>query len=528
MKAVIYGVKSSPDEKQSVGDQQRICEEAIVREGGREVVGVFGEQKQSGYRSERGPELEAAMRAAIAAANEHGEAELWVWKGDRLARGDGKKGKRSIAKIVHDLLYENVTVRSVADPEMVSPMLAGIASKTSNEYAVGLSAHIKRGVDKRVREGKPVGAVPLGYALENVLDENGQPVVNKGRVVTRPVEDPKQGLVLAQILERTVGGGRPGDIARSLNREGHRTQHCKPFRARSIRMIVENEVYAGAKGYPALVSKELSEAAKQALQRDDPAAKQRGQGGHPHNPAYFLRGFSFCKGCGAPLYTSPRGGRREYVCRERHNGTGLCDSLRIPAEPYEQHVMAHLRSFTDEVEGWLTDQLKDRDRERQEREKRHEQQRSDLSKLEAKRDKKMAQVQSADLDESLMKIALEVVARIDREINGREAMVCAAEVMLEEWDATPDTRIDDVLDFYSEVLDVIQGRIREAPEKGLNDALAGVLEGLWCELKDGRLLVEFALREPESDAPHARRALPVLNPNRTLNSGQMGPPRATR
>ena len=58
--AVVYGVKSSPDEKESVQDQHRIVLEAVEREGGREVVGAFGEANQSGYRKERGPELEGA------------------------------------------------------------------------------------------------------------------------------------------------------------------------------------------------------------------------------------------------------------------------------------------------------------------------------------------------------------------------------------------------------------------------------------------------------------------------------------
>jgi DNA invertase Pin-like site-specific DNA recombinase len=522
-KAVIYGVKSSPDEKESVTDQHRQVRAAIEREGGREVVGPFGEANQSGYRKERGPELEAAMRAAIAAARKDGKAELWVWHSSRLARGDGTKGRRSIAKVVHDLLYENVTVRSISDPEMVSPMLAGIASKTSNQYAADLSAHIKRGMrHRRDRERKPVGAVAFGWKAEPVRGSDGMPMENNDRVLKQRVEDPKQRPVLVQILERTVGGALPGDIACSLNHEGIRTQRGKPFTARSIRMIVENEAYAGAKGYPALVSKELSEAAKQALHRTDPAAKQRGRGGRPHNPAYFLRGFSFCRPCSTPeedvpFYTRTRpGGKREYVCRERHNGTGLCHCPAIPAELLEQHVMAHLGSFTDEVEGWLNDQIKDHDRERTERAVLVGKEKAELRKLERKRDKKMAQVQGMELDENLMKIALEVVSRMDDERDKLEAQIIMAEVLLEEWAATPD--VDAALDFYGQLLDVVQGRIREAPERGLNEALAGVFEGLWCELRDGRLLVDFALREPGTDAPQVRRALPVGGPNRTPNS----------
>src|SRR4051794_25954544 len=98
---VVYGVKSSPDEKESVKDQHRQVLAAVEKEGGRHVIAEpFGEANASGYRKERGPRLEAAMRAAVDAAADHGEAELWVFHSSRLARGDGTKGKRSVGLIV--------------------------------------------------------------------------------------------------------------------------------------------------------------------------------------------------------------------------------------------------------------------------------------------------------------------------------------------------------------------------------------------------------------------------------------------
>ena len=96
--AAVYGVKSSPDERESVADQHRIVREAIECEGDRQIIGTYGEAGQSGYRKERGPQLEAAMAVARAAAAEHGEAELWVFHSSRLARGDGRKGRRSIQR----------------------------------------------------------------------------------------------------------------------------------------------------------------------------------------------------------------------------------------------------------------------------------------------------------------------------------------------------------------------------------------------------------------------------------------------
>jgi hypothetical protein len=89
--------------------------------------------------------------------------------------------------------------------------------------------------------------------------------------------------------------------------------------------------------------------------------------------------------------------------------------------------------------------------------------------------------------------------------------IVTAEAMLEKWDATPD--VDVALDFYSELLDVIQGRIRDQHGPDLNQALASVLAGLWCELVGDRLRVEFALRNQPG-----RHGLPAvhLNPGTNL------------
>jgi hypothetical protein len=62
-----------------------------------------------------------------------------------------------------------------------------------------------------------------------------------------------------------------------------------------------------------------------------------------------------------------------------------------------------------------------------------------------------------------------------------------------EWSAAPD--VNAALDFYMELLDLIRGRVREADgSRELNAALKDVLAGLWCEMDDNRLLVDFALR----------------------------------
>ena len=89
-----------------------------------------------------------------------------MWHSSRLTRGDGTRGKRSIAKLVHDLRDQGVTVRSVTDPEMVTPMLAGIASTVSNKYSEDLSGWTRAGLRRRRERGSRSGRC-LGSATRS-------------------------------------------------------------------------------------------------------------------------------------------------------------------------------------------------------------------------------------------------------------------------------------------------------------------------------------------------------------------------
>ena len=80
---------------------------------------------------------------------------------------------------------------------------------------------------------------------------------------------------------------------------------------------------------------------------------------------------------------------------------------------------------------------------------------------------------------------MEVVEQIDREREAQAVRIAEAEAMAGEWSAPPD--VDAALDFYNRLVDAIQGRIEQAADvQALNQALASVLAGLWCELeRDG-------------------------------------------
>jgi hypothetical protein len=93
------------DPNDSVPDQQRQAVAQIEREGDRVLYAEpFGEASASGWSGDRGPQLTAALAAAVAAADEHGSAELWVFHSSRLGRGSGRKAEARSA--VHPPIRE--------------------------------------------------------------------------------------------------------------------------------------------------------------------------------------------------------------------------------------------------------------------------------------------------------------------------------------------------------------------------------------------------------------------------------------
>src|SRR2546423_1012096 len=104
--AVIYAAKSTgQNDEESTGAQVGACRAAVEREVGRSLCcEPFAEEGVSGYKGNRGIELQSAIRAATDAAVKHGNAELWVWRSNRLARGKGDRpDRRALGKLFYDL-----------------------------------------------------------------------------------------------------------------------------------------------------------------------------------------------------------------------------------------------------------------------------------------------------------------------------------------------------------------------------------------------------------------------------------------
>src|SRR4051794_14866924 len=63
--AVSYAAKSSPDDHDSIPDQQAAIRRRAEHELRRLIVGEFAEANRSGWRGNRGPQLEAAIARAV-------------------------------------------------------------------------------------------------------------------------------------------------------------------------------------------------------------------------------------------------------------------------------------------------------------------------------------------------------------------------------------------------------------------------------------------------------------------------------
>jgi DNA invertase Pin-like site-specific DNA recombinase len=452
------------------------------------------------------------MRAAIQAATEHGEAELWVFHSSRLARGDGTKGKRSLNLIVAQLLYENVRVRSVTDDTFVTPMLAGIGSEAAHKYSADLSAHTKRGLSQRKARGEPVGTIPLGYVADRRIVD--------GRVVSKRVVDPKHAPLVQRIFDLIESGWTPNQVAKQLNAEGLRTAarrdrpNGSPWTTRAIRGVVENEAYTGVTGYPDLIEAERWKRVSAGMHREDPAIIHRRKGGRPRQHDWLLGGLAFCGSCGAPMrcrrYYS---GKRVYRCVMGLDARGLCDSRPVPADLIEAQVLEHLDVFVGSVETWICEHAEARSEDRKRQEEALERQRDALAEQDRSRERHLAEYRRlVDEGRSVAYVALEEVERVDAERDSLQHAIAEAEAVLQEWGAGPD--VDAALDYYIAIRDVIDGKVRAAQGvKELNASLSTVIAGIWMRLEDGRLTAEFELRpSPHYDSTRHRTSLPGRDP----------------
>jgi hypothetical protein len=530
---VIYAVKSSPDDKDSISTQLAQCRAAVASEGGLRALEAdpFFEDNASGSRANRGPQLEAALRAVKDAAERDGEAELWVWHTSRLARGSGRKDEaRALGMLLYDLRASGVTVRSVEDDDFATnEMLWGFASKQASKYADDLKAWVRRGKDRQREQGRYLGGpAPDGYHQREVRMRGDKPF--RPRLV-----DETRAPIIRRAFELGATMGDPA-VADKLNEEGHRVRSGKPWSRRQVQNMLTNPHYAGltrdgetlrqldGSAVPAIVATEVFEAAQAArAARDKSAAGRRRasdrkpKGGRP-TTRYVLAKLGRCERCGGTMYarTSPYKRKDEtqariYVCansRYYDRAAATCDAPKIDAEAADAAIIPHLRDYVVDYEGWIADITNAQQDERSAIEGRAADARAKLEqrKLAERAARQRYTDALAAGDDAKASVIEGALMGIANERAALEAAVEDAEATLATLEGK-DAPTDAVLDWQNAVSAALRGAIDESGTVAeINARLRDVLSHVLMDtLPDGRfrLTAFFAHRTeavPQVDA----------------------------
>ena len=294
MKAVIYAAKSTEDKRGSIGTQLEECRERAGHEGW-EVAGEFTDEAYSAYHGNRGDGLARAMALCEEAG---GDIGLIVQHSDRLARGNVKDARHLVEYAIW-AIKQDVRLVSLQDPEMLAEgdyglLMSAIGGMRNHQDSKRKAESVRAGIKRRRAKGKAWGEPPQGYVVEHKIVD-GEPVT--GRAI-----DPEAAPIIEMLFAELDAGGSTGDVARKLNRAGHRTKGGYDFTARRVRFMAENRDYMGVGPYPVLIDSELWERVNDKIRRDDPAALQLAKGGRRPKADFMLRRLAFCAECGQPVY----------------------------------------------------------------------------------------------------------------------------------------------------------------------------------------------------------------------------------
>lgn len=281
-------------------------------------------------------------------------AVLILWKVDRMGRNKEEiafnkyRCKKAGVKVV----YTAESIPNTPEGVILESVLEGMAEY----YSLQLSQNIRRG--QRVSASKcqsTGGNRPLGYR-------------------TGPDKrfeiDPEGAAIVRQVFDRYVAGETQAEIVRSLNEQGLRTLHGKPFTHNSLRTMLKNEKYIGVYTYkdevridggvPAIIDVETFEKAQVMLKVNKRAPA------HKWTKAdYILTEKLFCGCCGDMMVgisgTSKTGAKHHYYgCSRRRGdkkGRGSCTKKNVRKEWIEDLVLRETRIllFDDELMDFIAE-----------------------------------------------------------------------------------------------------------------------------------------------------------------------------
>ena len=288
-------------------------------------------------------------------------AVLILWKVDRMGRNKEEiafnkyRCKKAEVKVV----YTAESIPNTPEGVILESVLEGMAEY----YSLQLSQNIRRG--QRVSASKcqsTGGNRPLGYR-------------------TGPDKrfeiDPEGAAIVRQVFDRYVAGETQAEIVRSLNEQGLRTLHGKPFTHNSLRTMLKNEKYIGVYTYkdevrvdggvPAIIDVETFQKAQAMLKVNKRAPAHKWA-----KADYLLTEKLFCGYCGEMMVgisgTSGTGakhhyygcsGKREGLLRKNtgNSSRGRCTKKNVRKEWIEGLVLreTQLLLFDDELMDFIAE-----------------------------------------------------------------------------------------------------------------------------------------------------------------------------
>jgi DNA invertase Pin-like site-specific DNA recombinase len=162
---------------------------------------------------------------------------------DRLSRDQGTSTKFRKLLEKHDKRL--LTSHGFDSTEQGSKVTYAFSSLMSDVYIDQLKLKVDRGMTYAVSQGKHVSSPPLGYRLQTILDEHGQPVLSSSRKVkSRCVIDPQAADVVRRIFSLYAESKRsPAAIARLFNEEA--VMGKTTWNTSAVATYLTHELYIG-------------------------------------------------------------------------------------------------------------------------------------------------------------------------------------------------------------------------------------------------------------------------------------------
>lgn len=333
-KAVVIYARYSSDmqREESIDAQIRYCKEEIERNGEYVLVGVYFDEALTGKFDTR-----EDFQNMIADARRKKFDAIMVHKFNRFARN--KFDSTVYKKKLRDIGIRVVSATQKIDDTPEGMMLESIIESMDEYYSANLGEEVIKGLRENALKGLTTGGrPPLGYKYDQdkklIVDEITAPVVRK-------------------IFNMYESGMGFHSIAVALNDEGYRSQTGKPFRARTVGDIIDNEKYTGVYTY-AMRKEEIRIEGnhepiidKGTFDRVQQIKRSSVKKKHGRGTDYYLTGRMYCGECGAAYSGSgsklSSGGRfryHYYSCVRKK--LKECSNVAVNKTKLERYMVNHI------------------------------------------------------------------------------------------------------------------------------------------------------------------------------------------